>query len=440
MEEHKVKWATNRYVSLLVGALLLLAACGGDKKPKSHTVAIINPNPAAIEVVDDFKADMSTRGYTEGDNIIYVDVANIPELTVQIGSDKPDLLLCLGGTFGGSPTNTLTQVKEFAGGKIPIVVVPGSGDPLKDGSIESIAHPGKNITGLMLLNTDSKRFDLFAKMLPADAKRVAIIYDGESGDAASEMPDIEAIAQQAGLELETYPTIAVEPETTDQAFAAISDDVDGVFLLKVWGTSARWFQWAFERGIPTSQDGRFDMPGLAQPLMTYGPSNQQMGERATSFVDQILKGNKPGGLPMEYTEPILMVDRGIAKAMNFDLPDEILQLANVILDSNPAVYFAALAEEATEPVTFAEGSGACSAQQVTMGGTFTVCIEAACDSLLDSGMIKYTDRVDVGGCATENLVGTCSTSAFDIHYYDGEVSALKMGCGFQAGSWIAPQG
>jgi putative ABC transport system substrate-binding protein len=435
-----MKWAAVRNFLLLAGALLVLAACGGDKKPKSHTVAVINPNPAAAEVVEDFKADMIARGYAEGENITYIEAANILELTTQIGSEKPDLLLCMGGTFGGSPTNTFTQVKEYAAGNIPIVIIPGSGDPLKDGSIESISHPGKNITGIMLLKTDAKRFDLFLKLLPAGAQSVAVVYDSSSADAVEALPEIEVIAQQAGIELETYATVGIEPETTDQAFAAISDDVDGIFLLKVWGTSARWFQWAYERGIPSSQDGRFDLPGLPQPLMTYGPSSEQMGGRSASFVDQILKGQKPGGLPMEYTEPILTVDRGIAKAMNFDLPDEILQLANVILDSDPTVYFAAPAQETTGQVSFAEGSGACSTKQVTMGGTFTVCILAPCDSLLDSGMIKYTDRVDVASCAEENLVGTCTTAAFDINYYDGDVASLKMGCGFQAGAWIPPQG
>ena len=437
-----MKWATIRFVALLSSALLVLVACGGDEKAEkqSHTVAIINPNPAAAEVVNDFKAEMSARGYTEGENITYLEVANIPELTARTDSNWLDLLLCLGGTFGGSPTNTLTQVKEFAAGEIPIVVAPGSGDPLKDGSIESISHPGKNITGLMLLNTDGKRFDLFLKILPVGATRVAVVYDSSNASAVEALPEIQTIAEQAGMELETYATVGIEPETTDQAFAAISDDIDGVFLLKVWGTSARWFQWAYERGIPTSQDGRFDLPGLAQPLMTYGPSSQQMGERAASFVDQILKGNGPEGLPLEYTEPILTIDLGIASAMGFNVPDEIVSLANVILNSDPSVYFAEPAEETAGQVAFSEGSGACAAQQVTMGGTFTVCVGAPCDSLLDSGMIKYTDRVDVEGCVTGSLVGTCSTAAFDISYYSGEVAALKMGCGFQSGAWIDPQG
>jgi hypothetical protein len=262
-------------------------------------------------------------------------------------------------------------------------------------------------------------------------------FDSSSANALEALPEIETIAAQSGLELETYATVGIQPETTTQAFAEISDDIDGVFLLKVWGTSTRWFQWAYERGIPTSQDGRFDMAGLAQPLMTYGPSNLQMGERAASFVDQILKGSKPGGLP--NTEPSLTVDLGIARAMGFQVPDEILQLANVILDSDPSVYFAAPVEETPGEATFPAGSGACTTQQVTMGGTFTVCIAVPCDSLLDSGMVKYTDRAEVGSCAAENRVGTCATAAFDSNSYSGEVAALKMGCGFQAGTWNEPQ-
>ena len=71
---------------------------------------------------------------------------------------------------------------------------------------------------------------------------------------------------------------------------------------------------------------------------------------------------------------------------------------------------------------------------------FTVCVNAPCDTLLDSGVVQYTERAEVGGCSAENLVGTCSTAAFDVHYYEGNVASLKMGCGFQAGVWIDPLG
>jgi hypothetical protein len=323
--------------------------------------------------------------------------------------------------------------------------MPASGDPLKDEHIESVAHPGKNLTGLILLDTDAKRFDLFVKMLPEEAESVAVVYDSTNAAGVETLAELEDVAEAAGLELLAFAFTGLQPETTAQALAEIPDDVDGLFLLKTWGSSRLWFQWAYEHQIPTSQDGRYDVAGLPLPLMVYGPSNRQVGIRGAHFAYQILNGVKPGDLPLEYTEPILIVDLGIAEAIGFEVPATTVSVANEVVHSDPAVYFtdesaaelaAMIQPESAAPIAHPEGSGACAARQVTMGGTFTACFTVACDTLLDSPVVSYQDRVEVGGCATENLVGTCQTAAFDMNYYDGEASALKIGCGFMSGQWV----
>ncbi len=91
-------------------------------------------------------------------------------------------------------------------------------------------------------------------------------------------------------------------------------------------------------------------------------------------------------------------------------------------------------------VVHPEGTGACAAQQVTMGGTFTMCLTATCDVPLDSGPVQYEDKTDVGGCTEEGLIGICSTSAFDMYYYDGEPQSLQLGCGFMRGEWTLAGG
>jgi hypothetical protein len=91
-------------------------------------------------------------------------------------------------------------------------------------------------------------------------------------------------------------------------------------------------------------------------------------------------------------------------------------------------------------VVHPEGTGACAARQVTMGGTFTMCLTATCDVPLDSGPVQYEDKTDVGGCTEEGLIGVCSTSAFDMYYYDGEPQSLQLGCGFMRGEWTLAGG
>ncbi len=438
-----MKRAIVRYGFVLMGALLVglvLAACSEDKKEekKSYTVGIVDPISTGGELVDAFKAAMLAKGYTEGENIAYYVSVSPDELSKQISADKLDLLVVSNGIFGGLPTNPLVRAKELADSKIPIVVAPAAGDPVESGDAESLKHPGKNITGLLMHSLDAKRFEYFVDMLPDDAKRVAVVYDPDSIGAAEALADIQDVADQAGLELILLDTPPAQVDATEQALADVPEDVDGVFMLKVWGTATQWFEWAYVRGIPTSQDGWF-VQSLLHPLMSYGPSSAVIGEQAAVFADQILKRSKPGDLPMQYTDFVLRIDMGIAEGMGYEVPKETLGLADEIMHSDPSLFVIQAPASAGGAPTHPEGTGACAAQQVTMAGTFTTCIPAACNTILDSGMLQYTDRVNVGGCAVEGLVGTCSTAAFDINYYSGEVASLKMGCGFLSGTWIEPQ-
>jgi putative ABC transport system substrate-binding protein len=278
---------------------------------------------------------------------------------------------------------------------------------------------------------------MLVDMLPDGAESVAVIYEPHNTDATEQLPEIEAFAEQAGLDVLVFSTSSAQPETTDQALAEIPDDVDAIFLLKVWASSARWFQWAYEHRIPSSQDGRFNAP-IQQPLMSYGPSSRDMGTRSANLADQILKGTSPGDLPMDYPDLIFSIDTALAEAMDFDVPQASLNLADEIVRSDLALYATTSPADSSE-VTHVTGTGACAGQQKTMAGTFAVCITAPCETLLDSGMVSYIDKTDVAICSTQNLVGTCSTSAFDLHYYSGEVGPLQIGCGFQTGHWIEPQ-
>ncbi len=321
----------------------------------------------------------------------------------------------------------------LADGKIPIVTAPATGDPEAGGDVVSIAQPGKNITGLLLLDADAKRFDLFLGMLPEDAKTVAVIQDPANEGAIRAMPQIEALAQRRGLELLIFSTPAFEPAAAEQAFIDMPEDVGGIFLLKVWGSSLRWFDWAYEHRVPTSQDGRY-IGSMPQPVMAYGPSSVEIGKQAANFADQILKGTKPGELPMQYTDAILIIDLGVADGMGVEVPDETVNLAQEIVHTDISVF---AVQPGVKPVNVAHpaGTGACAAQQTSMGGSYQVCVSAACDVLLDSSVMRYGNKTDVGRCSERGLIGVCSTNTFDIHYYDGDPGVLPIGCSFQTGEW-----
>jgi putative ABC transport system substrate-binding protein len=435
MMEHLARLRVIVWFVIIVLVGLTLAACGGDDEEKSYTVGAIMQNPTAGETWDAFKATLAEDGYVEGENITYFIEASGPLLAEQVSPDKLDLIFAVGGTFGASETNGLTQAKALAGGTIPIIVAPAAGDPIASGDAESLANPGKNVTGLLMLNADDKRFQLFADMLPEHATQVAIIYDPNHSDAVSQLPKIEAVAEQAGLDLLLFATSGAEPETTEQAFAEIPEDVDGLFMLKVWGTSPRWFEWAFAHGVPSSQDGILLQADLPQSLMAYGPSLVQMGVDGARLADQIFKGTPPGDLPLEYPDFHLTIDLAVSEAIGFEVPDETLSLANDVRRSDISVYASQPMSAASDEITHSEGIGACAGKITTMGGTFTICVTTPCDQLVSGGVITYSDTIDVGACSEEDLVGICSSADFDSYYYDGQASALQIGCGFMSGTW-----
>jgi hypothetical protein len=121
--------------------------------------------------------------------------------------------------------------------------------------------------------------------------------------------------------------------------------------------------------------------------MTYGPSLSDVGKQSARLVDQILKGTKPGDLPFEYVDLRLTLDLNLAEAIGLELPDSIVNQAQVILRRDLLVYAAPSTPSTTGP-NHPAGTGACAAVQTNMAGEFKVCVTLTCDELLDSTMIS----------------------------------------------------
>ncbi|MBN1566103.1 MAG: ABC transporter substrate-binding protein [Anaerolineae bacterium] len=427
-------------IVILIG--LLLAACGGDDddSKKSYSVGAIMQNPTGVETWDAFKAALADQGYTEGENITYYNEPSGALLAEAVNVAELDLIFVIGGVFGGSEINGLTQAKALAGGTIPIIVASASGDPVVSGDADSLAKPGGNITGLLLLNADDKRFQWFVEMLPDDATQVAVVYDPDHMSIATQLAQIEALADQAGVELVLLATPPDDLATTDQALADIPADVGGVFLLKVWGTSIQWLEWGFAHGVPTSQDSVVLKMSIPQPLMAYGPSLEKMGQDSARLAVQVFGGTKPGDLPFEYPDFYLTIDLGVSEAIGFEVPYAVLNLADTIRRSDVSIFASEPASASAEvAVVHPEGTGACAGTITTMGGAFTICVTVPCEQLVSTDAVKYTDTVDVGGCFDAGYVGVCAAADFDTYYYEGEAAWLEVGCGFMSGKWTAAE-
>lgn len=435
-------WANKKQIQsisvLLIILSLVLAACDQDDDPekkKSFTVGTVMSHPAANESFTSFKEEMTAREYIEGENVTYIEALSLDDLDKQFKVSELDLLYLTSGTFGDEVSG-FAQAQALTAGKVPIVVVSASGDPVASGDAESLQLPGKNLTGVLLSSVDVKRFDLFEQMLPESAGNVAVIYNPDNAEVAEQLDQIQAIAEKSGLSLVLLPTLPYAPETTEEAFQTIPPDVGGVFLLKIWGTIPQWSQWAYDHKVPSSSDGYVNL-AVPQAMMVYGPSFKDMAREAGRMAAYILDGTEPGHVPMEYAESMLIIDMAVVESIGLELSSNIVRQAREIRRSDLTVY--ATPAPSTQAVVQTAGAGACAAKTTTMGGVNTICATAPCSDLQDGPGISYSEKSEVASCSSENLVGICAASAFDMYYYDGEAAILQIGCGFMKGVWSAAE-
>ncbi len=432
-----------RFMILVIAMILigvLLVACDtAEPEPKSYTVGAIIENPVAVdESWPAFKTAMTTYGYTEGENITYFRAASDELLKQQVDPATLDLLVVFGGEFDSGERDAFFQAKALTAEKIPVLVAPVSGDPVAAGVADSMGQPGHNLTGIVLLDLDAKRFEFMIRYLPPDAQQIAVVYDADLPEAVAQLPLIETLAESAGLELALLGESASDPASFAAVFEHVPDDVDAVFLVKTWGTSARWFQWAFEHSVPSVQDEIFERL-LPQPMLSYGPSFAAMGEQAARIADQILDGADAGTLPFEQPDLFLSIDLTVAEAIGFEIPDQLLRLADEIRRSDLSLYETSLTGTTEAAITHEPGTGACSALITTMAGTYTTCLNIPCAEIQDDGGVTYSEKMEVGACTHDHLVGICATAEFDMYYYNSDPSLMRIGCGFMGGNW-QPEG
>jgi putative tryptophan/tyrosine transport system substrate-binding protein len=213
-------------------------------------------------------------------------------------------------------------------------VIAFSGDLVGTGMVSNIARPGGNITGFSYLSTElaAKRLELLSQTFPRNA-RIAVLYNPAEPASALELRETEAAARAIGIHLQ--PLAARRLDEVDQAFAAASrEGADGIIL----------FTHGFvelNRDYMIEQAARHRMPTMygwrdfvtAGGLMSYGPDVQGLVRDAAGYVVRILKGERPGDLPVQQpTKLQLVVNIKTAKTLDLDIPPAILARADEVIE------------------------------------------------------------------------------------------------------------
>jgi putative ABC transport system substrate-binding protein len=236
---------------------------------------------------------------------------------------KVDVIVTSGGAGVAAKQATST---------IPIVLALAN-DPVGSGLAASLARPGGNVTGLSLLAPDlaGKRLENLRQVLP-DVRRLAILGNAGYPAAVVEMVDLQATARKLGLEVMT-PEVR-RPEDMAPAVEQLKGRVDALYVCAdplISTNHVRLNALALAAQLPTMHGAKYYVEGGG--LMSYGPNYGDMFRRAGDYVDKILRGTKPGDIPIEQpTKFELVVSLKTAKALGITVPPSMLATADEVIE------------------------------------------------------------------------------------------------------------
>jgi putative tryptophan/tyrosine transport system substrate-binding protein len=284
------------------------------------------------QLVGAFRDGLKETGYIEGENVT---------IEYRRGDDDIDRLHVLAADLVRRQVAVLATIGNdavFAAkavtSSIPVVFAVGA-DPVKLGLVSSLARPGGNLTGVNILTTEltAKRLELLRALLPG-ATRVGQLVDPTNAvNAAIAMTDAEVAAKSMGLTIRILN--ASTPSEIDAAFATIvSERLDAVFVDLIPSLTARRSQLidlSARYAVPAFYGWRqFPVSG---GLMSYGTSLPDAYRQAGIYVARILKGEKPGDMPvMQPTKFELVINLKTAKALGLTVPLTLQAAADEVIE------------------------------------------------------------------------------------------------------------
>jgi putative tryptophan/tyrosine transport system substrate-binding protein len=215
---------------------------------------------------------------------------------------------------------------------IPIVFAV-AGDPVGTGLVASLARPGGNVTGLSLQTTDlvGKRLELLREVVPR-LSRLAIMGNVSTALAVLEMREAQATVRTLGLEVATSEIRRAEDIAP--AFDVLKGSVDALYVVAdplVTTNRLRINILALGARLPTMHGQRDNVE--AGGLASYGANFPDLHRRAADYVDKILRGNRPGDLPVEQpTKFDLVINLITAKALGIEVPPQLLARADEVIE------------------------------------------------------------------------------------------------------------
>ena len=317
-------------VVLALGLALVPLVAEAQQAGKVYRIGYLSPSPPEIRT-DFFRHALSELGWIEGSNVAFEyrwahnDYARLPGRAKELVALNPDVI------FATSPPAALA----LKGATKTIAVVFLGGPAVESGLVASLARPGDNLTGVDVLAADlnAKRLDLLKGAIPT-ASQIAVLWHRWT-QAAGPQQSVEAVVAAART-LRLQPRFLEVRHTNeiDTAFALMAREHPHALLVMsspmLSSQSERIVALAARNRLPAIYQWRefADVGGL----MSYGANRRDLNRRAAVYVDKILKGAKPGDLPVDQaTKFELVINLKTAKALGLTIPQSLLVRADEIV-------------------------------------------------------------------------------------------------------------
>jgi putative ABC transport system substrate-binding protein len=321
----------REFITLLGGAVAAWPVAARAQQPA--VVGFLGAESASTNehVFDAFRQGMREIGYIDGQNITLETrwaegrSERFPALVDELLRLKANVILAV------SLPAALAAKKATTTN--PIVFI--ASDPLGSGLVTSLGRPGGNLTGLSLSLGDefsSKWLELLSEAIPS-VTRVAVLWNPMNPASSHYVTVIRSAAEKLGVTLQ--PQAVSDPAGFEGAFANMSAERAQALIVVVDPLTVRFRErivsLAMEKRLPTMCG--FREFADAGAVIAYGVNVPHLSRRAASYVDKILKGAKPGDLPVEQpTHFELIINLQAAKALGIEIPPTLIARANEVIE------------------------------------------------------------------------------------------------------------
>ncbi len=320
-----------RYLCLFfyVLGLFPLAACL-DEPPHttSFTIGILNVRSSLQPMIDTFKDGMAALGYIEGETIHYQyngplhNSADLAPAAQAFVNAKVDLIFAL-----GTPA-TLAAKQAVAGTTIPVVFAPLN-DPVGFGIVESLTHPGSNLTGIRTGGYVPKELEWLLGVAP-DTQRIFVPHDPNDDVSVQSLTMLLETAARFQTEVIVHEIHSADDIAT--ATAPISPEIDAILILPttlVLEHIDLFVAAAIKHKLPLAVPSFLYVEVGA--LVSYGSAYSSIGAQVSRLASKILQGVPPADLPVETAEFYLGLNLQTAEAIDLLIPNKIIQQAHFIV-------------------------------------------------------------------------------------------------------------